>query len=110
MSKILRSCYNCGKKTDKLREGLCYSCFEKIHPPVEEIKPLNLKYCNSCKQIFFKNKYYEEEVFLKILRKEIKNYVVLNNNYVLKKVEIKNFIYEKGKISFDLEVYTDFKD
>ncbi len=105
-----KTCYNCGKKVEKIKEGLCYDCFSKINPPLEDIKPINIKFCNGCKKLFFQNKYLEFDDFKKILEKNIEKYIKLNREYILKEVKIENLEYDKGKVSFDVTVETDIKE
>lgn len=106
---MLRVCISCGKRVDKLKDGLCSFCVEAENSPIEEVKQINIKYCNFCKKIFFNNRYYLPEEFEEVLNKSIGRYVKVNENYDLISVSVENFVYERGKIFFDVDVDASLK-
>jgi len=102
-----KMCYSCGKKEKKLYEGLCRDCYQEFYPGVEEIKPLNLKICNKCKKIHYKNNLYTLEEIEKILPEIMRDNVVLSSNdYVIEDVKIDNLNLDGNKLCFDINIDT----
>lgn len=105
-----KTCYECGAKVDTLFEGLCNKCISEDSPPIQEIKPLNLKYCNSCKKININNQLITKEELIKRLPDIVKRNIKINKNYKLENLEIKNFNIEGDKITFDVGVNCELKE
>ncbi|MDA3855569.1 MAG: NMD3-related protein [Candidatus Woesearchaeota archaeon] len=105
-----KTCYECGAKVDTLFEGLCSKCISEDSPPIQEITPLNLKYCNSCKKININNQLITREELERRLPDIIKRNIKINKNYTLENLEIKNFGIEGAKISFDVGVNCKLKE
>lgn len=104
---LYKICYVCGAKEKQLIEGRCEKCFKEEVPPVEEIKPLNLKICNSCGKVHFKNSLYTIDEIENILPDIIKENIVLSSPvYVIDEIEIENFNVKGNKISFDIGINT----
>lgn len=105
-----KTCYECGNKIDVLYEGKCEKCFTSENPPISEIKPLNIKYCNHCKKINYNNQYYEPVEFVERIVDLIKKNIIINQNYTLKELKIENFEIIGEKVAFDIEVDCDLKE
>lgn len=104
-----KTCFECGAKIEDVYEGMCQSCYKEKNPPIKEIKPINIKYCNSCKRLFYNNQmYYPEEIENKIEEIVAKN-LILDEKYELKKLTVENFIIEKATVNFDVEIDCDLK-
>jgi len=101
---MLKLCYVCGNKEKSLFEGMCEECFRKKSEPVEDFKPLNLKICNMCKKIHYKNQLYTLEEFYTILPKILKERLVINKNYILKSISIENYGLDKEDLIFDTNI------
>ncbi len=102
--KFLKTCYSCGKKTNELYESMCEECYKLKYPPIKELKPLNLKMCNSCKKIHYDNQFLTIEEIENILPQIILKNIELNKSYIFKKIEVENFINEKNRINFDFNI------
>lgn len=100
-------CYNCGAKVDSVHDGLCLKCFKKEEPPIKEIKPINLKYCNMCMKIHLNNSLYTFEQLGEVLPTVMKKRVVLNEGYKLNSLQIKDLQRQGNKILFDIVVDCD---
>ncbi len=109
MSKFKKTCFYCGIKVDKLYESMCESCFRSNFPPIKNLKPLNVKYCNMCQKITINNSTFTPEEFKKRLPNIIKKNILINNKYNLKEVIIKDFKIKGNKVSFNLKVKCDLK-
>ena len=109
-SKFKKTCFQCGKKTNKLKENLCLECFRENTPITETIKPLNIKFCNMCGKIHYNNSLIDIEKFQKLLPNIIKKNIKLNENYELEKIEIENFEIEGIKIDFDIKIKAKLKE
>lgn len=105
---FLKRCFSCGEKVENLHKGLCEDCYKEEHPPISEIKPLNLKVCNQCGKIHYNNSLQTLDYIREILPNIMKNRVVLNDEYKFNSLEIKNFELKGNKIMFDVEVDCDF--
>jgi len=105
-----KTCFVCGEKVDKVYHSKCENCFREEHPPIVEIKPINLKYCNQCKKVYYENHLMEISKVLETLNKVIHKYVVLDKNYILKDVKVSNFEIINSKVSFEIEVDSEFKE
>lgn len=105
-----KTCYECGAKVDVLYEGKCENCYSETSPPIAEIKPLNLKYCNSCKKIHYNNLLLTKKEIEERLPNIVKKNLVIDENYKLKKLEINNFEIEGPKVIFDVNVDCELKE
>lgn len=99
-----KTCFNCGNKVDLVYNGLCEDCFKKQNPPIQEIKPINIKYCNVCKKLIYNNQYYSQEEIEEKIEEIVNKNLILNEGYKLKELNITNFEINGGKVSFDVEV------
>lgn len=97
-----KTCFSCGAKVDKVYEGICVNCLKQQQPPIQELKPINFKFCNFTKKISYKNYYYEQEELEQILPDIVKKYLIINPNYKLENVDIENFEIDGHKIRFDV--------
>jgi NMD protein affecting ribosome stability and mRNA decay len=104
-----KTCYECGAKVDILFEGKCEKCYNEESPPIKEIKPLNMKYCNSCKKIHYNNQLLTIDEIKKRIKDIVKKHLVINENYKLNKLEINNFEIEGSKVIFDVKVDCDLE-
>lgn len=105
-----KTCFNCGNKVDKIYEGKCEECFKIDSPPIKEIKPLNIRYCNMCKKLLYSNQYYTTKELEKRFPDIIKKNLVLNDHYKLNNIEIIELSLEVPKVTFDVEVDCDLID
>lgn len=102
--KFKKSCFECGNKVDILYEGMCENCFRELNPPIEEIKPINLKICNMCRKVHYNNHFYTIDEIEQMLTNIVEKRLILNENYNLDSLEIANFEVKGHKLSFDVEV------
>lgn len=109
MSKFKKTCFECGAKADFLIESMCENCFKEKYPPIEDLKPINAKYCNMCESIKFSNATITKKEFEDRLPLIVKKNLVINKHYILKNVIIKNFKIISNRVEFDFEVDCDFK-
>jgi nonsense-mediated mRNA decay protein 3 len=109
MNVFKKTCYNCGKKVDKLYDNLCEECFLEKYPVIEEIKPIKIKFCNMCKKIHYKKSTIEPEEFLEKLPKLIEKNIKINNKYKLNSIKIENFEIDGIKVNFDVVFDFDLK-
>lgn len=105
-----KTCFECGAKVDKVYDSICIKCFRGNFPPIKEVKPINFKICNTSKKIAYKNYFYEAEDLEKILPDIVKKYVIMNEKYKLKDLNIHDFEIDGHKIKFDIEVDAEFED
>ena len=105
-----KTCFNCGNKVDKIYNGLCEECFKTDNPPIKEIKPINIKYCNSCKKLAYSNQYYTQKEIEEKINDIVKKHTVLNDNYVLNSLEVTNFNIDGAKVNFDVEIDCDLNE
>jgi NMD protein affecting ribosome stability and mRNA decay len=98
-----KTCYICGKKKDTLYEGKCKNCYKQEKPPIAQIKPINLKFCNFCKKIHYNNQLLTKEELEQKLPEIVKKNLTIEDNYKLEDIKIKNFEIEGEKVSFDIE-------
>ena len=104
-----KTCYLCGEKDDKLYEGMCEKCLQEEVPPIYEIKPIAFKIDNVTKEICYNDSYYTFEEIVELLPNIVKNYVVINEPYILKELEVLNVELDGHTLSFDVEVDCDIK-
>ncbi len=90
-------------------KGLCEECFKNKYPIIKEVKPFNIKFCNKCFRILIENKYYPIEEVENVLNKLIKKYVIINEGYKLKKLEVQNVSFESGTLKFNIEAEADIE-
>lgn len=102
-----KTCFDCGAKVDTIYEGLCEDCFKEQNPPIAEVKPINLKYCNSCKKLFYNNQLYERDEIEEKLPEIAQKNIIMNKHYKLNSVKIQNFEIDKAKVNFDIEIDCD---
>lgn len=106
MKKI---CYSCGSKVIILYDGICEKCLKEQVPPIQEIKPINLKICNSCKKIHYNNQLLLLEEVKEMLPSIVEKRLVLAKEYKLEKLKINNFETSGNKIIFDVDVKCSIK-
>ncbi len=106
---LLKLCYSCGKKTQKIISGLCENCLKVDIPVVKELKEMNFKICNQTKKLYYKNKYFEEEEFKTLLPNFIKKNIILNDPYQLNEITIPFFEVDGHILIFDIEIDYDLK-
>jgi len=104
MSKFKKTCFICGEKTEKIYSSMCEECFKEKFPPIEELKPLNVKVCNMCKKVNYSNHYMEPEEFEKRFPQIVKKNLIINDKYTLNDLKISNFKINGERVSFQLEV------
>lgn len=107
---FLKTCFNCGKKTEKTYENMCETCFKQINPPIANLKPINFKICNFTKQICYNSYYYPQEEILEMLPNIVKKKIEINPKYNLNQINIKDFQIVGHKVSFDIEVDCNLKE
>ncbi len=105
-----KTCYVCGKKTQDVYNGKCEQCFKLDTPPIDELKPINFKYCNKCKKIAYNNAYYTKEEIENNIESIVRKNIKINNAYILNDLWIENLTIENGKISFDISVDCSLKN
>jgi NMD protein affecting ribosome stability and mRNA decay len=99
MSVFKKTCFNCGKKVDSLLEGnICSECYIENHPPIKEIKEVNLSICNECGRIHYSNALQTVEDIEEMLPKIMRDRIILNDGYIINSIEIKNFEVIRNKI------------
>ena len=98
-----KTCYLCGKKEDELFDGKCIKCYKKENPPIVDIKPINLKFCNFCKRIHYNNQLLTVEELQDKLETIVRKNLTIDENYELKDLKIKNFEIKGEKVSFDIQ-------
>lgn len=108
MSVFKKTCFECGSKVDEVRENLCLDCYKELHPPIAEIKPLNVKVCTVCEKISYNNHFFEVVEFEELLPDIMKKRVVLNDGYRLNSVEIFDLQIRGRQLEFNVEVDCDF--
>jgi len=104
-----KTCFKCGIKTEKLYNNLCEKCFKKEFPPIKEIKPINIRYCNMCFKLYIGNSIVEKEEFIERLPYLVKKNLILNEKYKLNKLFIEDLEIKGNKISFEIIVDCDLK-
>ena len=104
-----KTCYLCGAKEDELYEGMCDNCLYEQIPPIYEVKPIAFKIDNVSKEICYNDIYYTFEEITEILPSIVKNYVVINEPYILKELEVCDVELNGNTLSFDIEVECDIK-
>ena len=109
IENIKKTCFLCGKKTNKLIDGKCEDCFKKDNPPIKELKPIKATFCNDCKSIKFQNTWYSQEEFKKKIPQIVKKNLILNEHYILKKLDIYNLEIESNKVNFEIEIESDLE-
>lgn len=102
-------CFECGAKEEKLYEGKCLKCFKTDVLPIKEIKEINLKICNQCSKIHYNSGFYTVDEIEEMLPTIVKNRMIIDPNYILKKLDINNFEVRGSKLSFDISVDCDLK-
>jgi len=93
-------CIKCGKKTSKLIDDVCHSCYSK-KSLIKNFKTLNLKYCNFCKKLIYKNREISD------LEPIIFKHIIPEEHFVIEDIE---FEINMDKSLLDLTVigYFDF--
>lgn len=99
-----KTCFLCGAKVDELYDSKCEDCFKEENPPIKELKPINVKYCNSCKRLHYNNLLLSRKEFEERLPLIVKKNLVLNDHYKLNKIEIDDFEIQGENVSFNLEI------
>lgn len=107
--KFKKTCFSCGEKVETLYEGMCEVCFRAENPPIEEIKPINLKICNMCGKVHYNNHFYTVDEIEELLPNVVKKRIVVGENYKLDSLDTKNFEVNGHRISFDVEVECSLK-
>ena len=107
---IQKQCFICGKKSDEIFEGKCENCLKNKIPLIKELKESKFFICNFSKKICFKNSYYSEYEFLKILPKILKKNITLNDEYKLNYIKIENLQIDGHKLIFDANIDYYIKD
>ena len=108
-SKLKKRCYKCSKEEKNLQEGLCKNCFLSENPLIEEFKPINLKVCNSCKKVHYRNKLYSQKEVKRLIPKWLVSHTKLNDRYLLKSVIVKSFKFQGHNLHFSVEFSYRFK-
>ena len=101
---FLKTCYVCGEKVEKLWNGKCEACFKEEHPPIVEIKPINSKYCNSCKKIHYQNQLISLEELIERLPDIVSKNLVIDEHYVLNDLKIDDLEIKGENVSFEVKV------
>jgi NMD protein affecting ribosome stability and mRNA decay len=110
MSVFKKSCFECGKKVDVVKESLCLDCYKEQNPPIKEMKPMNMKYCNICGRIHYNNYFYPVEEFEEVLPNLLKKRIEFSDGYKLNSIKVDDFEVRGSKIGFDVEVDVDFTE
>ncbi len=71
-------CPRCGRKTDKLIDGLCPTCYFEERLNLKNLD-INLKICKYCGVIYIGNAKFSKDLFKRRLSKAIKDDVEVNN-------------------------------
>ena len=106
---MLKTCFTCGNKVEKVYSGKCEVCLKEQNPPIKEIKPIKGNICNMSSKIEFHNTYYEQDEFEEKLPFLIKKNIIIDENYSLKDLEIENFEVDGHILKFDVVVNCDVK-
>ena len=104
-----KRCFVCGEKADTLYESMCENCYKENHPPIKEIKSLNIKICNMCGKIHYNNSLYYYEDFIELLPDVMKKRVILNEGYKFIDLDIINLERIGNKITFDVQVKSELE-
>ena len=104
-----KSCFECGAKVSLVYDGKCEACFKASNPPIVEVKPINVKYCNICKKLNYNNSFFKRDEFEKRLPFIIKKNIVLDKQYKLNEIITNNLKFDNDRVSFDIEVDCDLK-
>lgn len=107
--KFLKTCFECGAKVEKLYDGICEICFKEHYPPIKELKPINLKVCNSCKKVHYNNQLLTIEELYELVPGIVNKRLTLHPQYELKDLKIENFEIDGHKVTFDVEVDCELK-
>ncbi len=99
-----KTCYECGAKVDTLYEAKCEKCHREGNPPIADIKPIKIKYCNSCKKVFYSHQLISVKELKDRLPDIVKKHLTIDKSYDLEKIEIQDFQIMGSKISFDIEI------
>ena len=108
-SVFKKTCFECGAKVDFLVDSKCEECFKAENPPIVDVKPLNIKYCNSCKKLFYFNKFNDEKRLLKDINQLVSKNLVIDDHYVLNDVKVEGLEIDGAKVRFSVEVDCDLK-
>lgn len=106
MTIFKKSCYACGAETNRLIDGKCEDCYSQDHPPIREVKPLNLKICNQCGKIHYNNALHTPSEIEKMLPSIMEKRIVIEEGYEIEGIDIKDLEFEGNKVIFDVEVDT----
>lgn len=109
MSKFKKTCFSCGSKEDKLYDNLCEKCFKEENPSLIDLKPIKVKYCNSCSQINFSNHMISRDEFEERLPSIVKKNLIIDDRYILNEIFIEDFNIKGSKVSFDVIIDTSLK-
>lgn len=86
----MKFCAKCGKKGET-KEGLCNSCYSKLHPASGSSKEIKIKVCEGCNKAFHRNRlsrYTNEEEMIKgIVKEKIKGQIEVTPIITRDKVE-----------------------
>lgn len=110
MSKFKKTCFVCGTKVDSLIDSMCEDCFKNQFPPITQLKSISTKYCNQCKKITFNNAQITQEEFEQRLPTILKKNLIINENYILNKINVKNFEIKGDKVAFSFNIECDLKN
>ncbi|MEM2115721.1 MAG: NMD3-related protein [Candidatus Woesearchaeota archaeon] len=77
-------CIYCGKTIEK--GNYCENCLEKYYPIIKEVKKLNLKVCQNCEFVQYKNKW--NKLSNELLEKILNNAIVIDDHYMLLKLSV----------------------
>lgn len=108
-SVFMKTCFECGNKVDFLVESKCEECFKLECPPIKELKPLNIKYCNSCKRLLYSHRYNEGKLLANDIYNLVKRNLVIDEHYVLNELKIVNLDIDFPNVKFEVEVDCDLK-
>ena len=106
---FLKTCYECGAREEKLYDGKCEDCFKKACPPIEEVKPINIKYCNTCKKIHYQNQLITREELIERLPDIARRNTVIDKHYSLNYIELENVEIKGDEVSFDITAHCSLK-
>jgi NMD protein affecting ribosome stability and mRNA decay len=108
MSVFKKSCFECGKKVDVVKNNLCFECYKEQNPPIKEMKAMNIKYCNICGRIHYNNYFYDVDEFEEVLPQLLKKRIEISEGYNLNSITVEDFEVRSSKIGFDVKVDVDF--